>query len=115
MQQPLYFLTRYGDIHAVNSVEKWYSVLTMLVGIGFFFGPILGYMASTLTNAESKRAQYTHRIAVINDHLVGNKISVLVKVRIVLINATLYMHKKSNENQIKPTKFRYRSLINRLE
>jgi len=61
---------RYGDIHAVTPKEKWYSVITMLVGIGFFFGPILGYMASTLTNSESKRARYTHRMGVINEHLV---------------------------------------------
>ena len=60
----------YGDIHAVNSAEKWYSILSMLLGIGFFFGLILGYMASTLTNADSKRARYTHRISVINEHLV---------------------------------------------
>ena len=61
---------RYGDIHAVNESEKWYSVVSMLVGIGFFFGPILGYMASNLTNSDSKRARYTHRMGVIKEHLV---------------------------------------------
>uniref|UniRef100_A0A7M5XLN7 Cyclic nucleotide-binding domain-containing protein n=1 Tax=Clytia hemisphaerica TaxID=252671 RepID=A0A7M5XLN7_9CNID len=66
---------RYGDIHAVNPSEKWYSVITMLVGIGFFFGPILGYMASTLTNSESKRAKYTHRMGVISEHLNDKSVS----------------------------------------
>jgi len=67
--------TGYGDIHAVTPAEKWYSVCTMLLGIGFFFGPILGYMASTLTNSESKRAKYAHKMLVIGDHLNDKTVS----------------------------------------
>ena len=62
----------YGDIHAVNLTEKVYSILSMLIGIGFFFGPILGYMASTITNLDSRRASYTHRLNVIDQHLVSD-------------------------------------------
>ena len=42
----------------------------MLVGIGLFFGFILGGMASMLTNLDSQRARYIHHLNVIKDHMV---------------------------------------------
>lgn len=50
--------------------EKWFSVCAMLVGIGLFFGFILGGMASMLTNLDSQRARYIHHLNVIKDHMV---------------------------------------------
>lgn len=51
--------------------EKWFSVCAMLVGIGLFFGFILGGMASMLTNLDSQRARYIHHLNVIKDHMVS--------------------------------------------
>jgi len=84
--------TGYGDIHAVNSNEKWYSIASMLLGIGFFFGPILGYMASNLTNSDAKRARYTHRISVIKDHLVDQTVSDDVQKKVVDYYEHLWVH-----------------------
>lgn len=50
--------------------EKWFSVCAMLVGIGLFFGFILGGMASMLTNLDSQRARYIHHLNVIKDRMV---------------------------------------------
>lgn len=61
--------TGYGDISAVNELEKIYSVIAMIVGIGVFFGLILGGMASMLTNFDAQRANYWHRFTVIKDTL----------------------------------------------
>ena len=60
----------YGDLHAVTLEEKWFSIFAMLVGIGLFFGFILGGMASMLTNLDSQRARYIHHLDVIKDHMV---------------------------------------------
>ena len=60
----------YGDLHAVTLQEKWFSIFAMLVGIGLFFGFILGGMASMLTNLDSQRARYIHHFDVIKDHMV---------------------------------------------
>lgn len=74
--------TGYGDISAVTMSEKWFTILTMLCGVSFFFGPILGYMASTITNLDSKRARYTHRMSVINDHLVNKSVTEYTQKRV---------------------------------
>ena len=64
------FLYSYGDLHAITLEEKWISIFSMLVGIGLFFGLILGGMASMLTNLDSARARYIHHLKVIKDHMV---------------------------------------------
>ena len=71
-QYQFIFLSSYGDLHAVTMEEKWFSTVAMLVGIGLFFGFILGGMASMLTNLDSQRARYIHHLNVIKDHMVGN-------------------------------------------
>eukprot|EP00795_Rhopilema_esculentum_P012973 gene12973-3735_t len=59
--------TGYGDIHAVSFVEKWFSIIGMMVSIVFFFGSLLGDIASSMTNSDVKRASYKHKLnAVIN-------------------------------------------------
>ena len=42
----------------------------MMVGIGLFFGFILGGMTSMLNNLDSQRARYIHHLEVIKDHMV---------------------------------------------
>lgn len=84
--------TGYGDIHAVNTSEKFYSVVSMLLGIGFFFGPILGYMASNLTNADSKRARYTHRIDVIKKHLKDKSVTMATRKKVTGYYDHLWTH-----------------------
>jgi len=42
----------------------------MMVGIGLFFGFILGGMTSMLNNLDSQRASYIHHLNVIKDHMV---------------------------------------------
>ena len=64
------YVCSYGDLHAVTLEEKWFSIVAMLVGIGLFFGFILGGMASMLTNLDSQRARYIHHLDVIKDHMV---------------------------------------------
>lgn len=71
-QHQLMFLSSYGDLHAVTLEERWFSTAAMLVGIGLFFGFILGGMASMLTNLDSQRARYIHHLNVIKDHMVCN-------------------------------------------
>ncbi|XP_033108885.1 uncharacterized protein LOC117110323 isoform X2 [Anneissia japonica] len=61
--------TGYGDISAITQEEKAYSILAMLVGIAVFYGVILGGMASMMTNFDSQRARYTHRLNVIKENL----------------------------------------------
>ena len=63
-------LSSFGDVHAVTLGEKWFSIISMLVGIGLFFGLILGGIASMLTNLDSGRARYIHHVNVIKDHMV---------------------------------------------
>ena len=74
-------LFSYGDLHAANIGEKWFSIFAMLTGIGLFFGFILGGMASMLTNLDSRRMRYTHHFDVIKDHMVcyGLPCGLLVK------------------------------------
>ena len=67
--------TGYGDIAPHTPIEKWFSVCSMAFSIALLFGPILGYMASTITNADSKRAKYIHRLEVIKDHLKNKSVS----------------------------------------
>ncbi|XP_071956713.1 uncharacterized protein [Antedon mediterranea] len=61
--------TGYGDISAITQEEKAYSIVAMLLGIGVFYGVILGGMASMMTNFDSQRARYTHRLNVIKENL----------------------------------------------
>ena len=61
----------YGDIHPTTMGEKWFTIVAMLSGIIVFFGVILGGMASMMTNLDTERATYTHRLNVIKDHLVS--------------------------------------------
>ena len=63
-------LSSFGDVHAVTLEEKWFSIISMLVGIGLFFGLILGGIASMLTNLDSGRARYIHHVNAIKDHMV---------------------------------------------
>ena len=67
--------TGYGDISPHTPGEKWFTVVCMTCAIALLFGPILGYMASTITNADSKRAKYIHRLEVIKHHLENKKVS----------------------------------------
>ncbi len=61
---------RYGDIHPLREGEKWFAIFSMLWGV-VMFGYILGGLASMLTNQDSQRARYVHRLEAIKDHLVG--------------------------------------------
>ena len=65
----IYTSIRYGDIHPLLEGEKWFSIVCMLWGI-VMFGYILGGLASMLTNQDTLRARYVHRVNVIKDHLV---------------------------------------------
>ena len=71
------FLYRYGEVLPVTIEEKWFAICSMLMGIVVFFGVILGGMASQLTNLDTERAQYSHRLNVIKKHLVGVTIYLL--------------------------------------
>ena len=73
----IFFFNSYGDLYAITQEEKWFSTGAMLVGIGLFFGLILGGMASMLTNLDSQRARYIHHLNVIKDHMVCNASSLL--------------------------------------
>ena len=65
----VYTSIRYGDIHPLLEGEKWFSIVCMLWGI-VMFGYILGGLASMLTNQDTLRARYVHRVDIIKDHLV---------------------------------------------
>eukprot|EP00794_Sanderia_malayensis_P016547 gene16547-18222_t len=67
--------TGYGDIHAVTTKEKWYSVVCMLIGFLYFYGSILGDMGSSMTNSDQKRACYKHKINAIAEQLKNRKVS----------------------------------------
>ncbi|XP_068723461.1 cyclic nucleotide-gated channel-like [Montipora capricornis] len=86
--------TGYGDIHAVTLEEKWFSILSMLVGIGLFFGLILGGMASMLTNLDSGRARYIHHLHVIRDHMTDMKISSDIRSRVLAYYEYLWTHSR---------------------
>eukprot|EP00058_Branchiostoma_floridae_P006940 XP_002592428.1 hypothetical protein BRAFLDRAFT_67294 [Branchiostoma floridae] len=66
--------TGYGDIHAKSLSEKAYSIAAMLAGVAVFFGMILGGMTSMLTNMDSQRAQFTHRLDTIKQYLIEEDI-----------------------------------------
>ncbi|CAH3024940.1 unnamed protein product, partial [Porites evermanni] len=86
--------TGYGDLHAVTEGEKWFSVCAMLVGIGLFFGFILGGMASMLTNLDSQRARYIHHLNVIKDHMNDMKISSSIRSRVMAYYEYLWTHNR---------------------
>ncbi len=71
-------LVRYGDIHAVNTNEKWYSVLCMIIGVLYFFGSILGDMGSSMTNSDQKRAGFKHKLNAVSQYLVSRLIFYLI-------------------------------------
>ena len=60
---------RYGDIHPLLELEKWFAIVCMLWGI-VMFGYILGGLASILTNQDAQRARYVNRLDAIKTHLV---------------------------------------------
>ncbi|XP_068674268.1 cyclic nucleotide-gated channel rod photoreceptor subunit alpha-like [Montipora foliosa] len=86
--------TGYGDIHAVTLGEKWFSIFSMLVGIGLFFGLILGRMTSMLTNLDSGRARYIHHLRVIKDHMTDINISSDVCSRVIAYYEYLWTHNR---------------------
>ncbi|KAI8478218.1 hypothetical protein Bbelb_440550 [Branchiostoma belcheri] len=66
--------TGYGDVHAKELSEKAYSIAAMLAGVAVFFGMILGGMTSMLTNMDSQRARFTHRLDTIKQYLIEEDI-----------------------------------------
>eukprot|EP00058_Branchiostoma_floridae_P022784 XP_002608274.1 hypothetical protein BRAFLDRAFT_87952 [Branchiostoma floridae] len=66
--------TGYGDVHAQTLSEKAYSIVAMLAGVAVFFGMILGGMTSMLTNMDSQRAGFTHRLDTIKQYLIEEDI-----------------------------------------
>ncbi|XP_066276868.1 uncharacterized protein [Branchiostoma lanceolatum] len=66
--------TGYGDVHAKTLTEKAYSIAAMLAGVAVFFGLILGGMTSMLTNMDSQRARFTHRLETIKQYLIEEDI-----------------------------------------
>ncbi|XP_074616516.1 uncharacterized protein LOC141875947 [Acropora palmata] len=86
--------TGFGDVHAVTLGEKWFSIISMLVGIGLFFGLILGGIASMLTNLDSGRARYIHHVNVIKDHMNDMKISSDVRSRVIAYYEYLWTHNR---------------------
>ncbi|XP_074659484.1 uncharacterized protein LOC141912168 [Tubulanus polymorphus] len=71
--------TGYGDISAVTTAEKAYSLIGMLIGISLFFGMLIGGITSALTNADFHRANYVHRLNVIKSHLNDMQLTHTVK------------------------------------
>ncbi|XP_014676533.1 PREDICTED: cyclic nucleotide-gated cation channel alpha-3-like [Priapulus caudatus] len=61
--------TGYGELSATNLEERWFAVLTMLAGISVFFGMLLGGLTSMLTNLDSQRATYVHRLQSVMDQM----------------------------------------------
>lgn len=57
----------YGDIVAHSIPERWYALLTMLVGIGFF-GYIVGNVASILASIDRMGSEYSDYVF---DHRLG--------------------------------------------
>ncbi|XP_068704187.1 uncharacterized protein [Montipora foliosa] len=64
----------------------------MLVGIGLFYGLILGGMTSMVTNFYSKRARYVHHLRVIKDHMADINISSDVRSRVIAYYEYLWIH-----------------------
>ena len=54
----------------MNIQEQWFSIIAMLVGIGVFFGMLLGGVTSMLTNFDEQRGRYSHRFNVVREYLV---------------------------------------------
>ena len=99
--------TGYCEIFPHNQAEKWFSVVSMVIGIGFFFAQILEYIDSAISNADAKRAKYTPRIEVCISFIkiyleivTANKASLYSR-SINKYFANLYL---SFENQKKPLK-----------
>ncbi|CAH1786243.1 unnamed protein product [Owenia fusiformis] len=92
--------TGYGDIYPVNLNEKWYSVIGMLAGISVFFGMLLGGMTSMLTNFDTNRARYLHRLGAIKDHMQDWGVSQDLQKEVVGYYEYLWLRKKgvSTEN-----------------
>lgn len=58
----------YGDIVAHSILERWYALLTMLVGIGFF-GYIVGNVASILASIDRMGSEYRERMERIRSYM----------------------------------------------
>ena len=53
--------TGYGDIHAYDAIEMWFSTAFMVIG-KMLFGLILANIASTLANQEVEKVKYEHKL-----------------------------------------------------
>ncbi|XP_071851243.1 uncharacterized protein [Apostichopus japonicus] len=97
--------TGYGDISALTGFEKFASVVAMIIGIGVFFGLILGGMASMLTNFDAQRANYWHRFTVIKDTLRDQEVPEGLQKQVIGYYEYLWVRKTSSTDD---------SLINNL-
>ena len=63
-------------------MEKWVALVCMLWGVTLF-GCVLGELASMLTNADSQRMCYIHRLNVIREQLSEAQINQAAKKRVI--------------------------------
>ncbi|KAJ1547745.1 Kinesin-like protein kif27 [Nowakowskiella sp. JEL0078] len=74
--------TGYGDVHAVNDIERMFSILAMLFGI-FFYGYISGTIASTLSNLDSRRVGYQQKMTAVIQYLNGRELNKDMQQRVI--------------------------------
>ncbi|KAF0307491.1 Cyclic nucleotide-gated cation channel [Amphibalanus amphitrite] len=65
----------YGDYRGLNFDEIRFSILVMLLGSAITNGLVVGSLTSLLTNVESQRASFAHRLMIIKRYLQDNKYS----------------------------------------
>lgn len=57
----------FGDIHSVTIVEKWFNIIWIIIGVGFY-SYIIGTLSSLMNNQESKKSIITARFSFLHEY-----------------------------------------------
>jgi hypothetical protein len=74
--------TGYGDLHAVNDLERTYSFIVQTIGV-FFYGYVSGTIASTLSNMDSRRVSYQQKMDGVKQYMVTREMDGDMQERVV--------------------------------
>ena len=75
------FTVGFGDIYAVNEIERILSILWMLFGIGFYSFTI-GTLSSVLADMDSRENKLKYKLSILNDFTKEANLSISLKDKI---------------------------------
>ena len=58
----------YGDLYAVNGLERFYSIIAQMMG-AFMFGHIVSTVASVIDSGDAQQAAYRHMVDEVKEYM----------------------------------------------